>query len=116
MILQFRISFSRASIVIMEQFLLANVDWYNTLVNRLKPSSVSHLSNLSTGRQIQENDDNKEAHPNMVVGTRIRPWLDEDRAAGFPNAMFPRAQQAGSVDLHDLYNHPRGRPVLKVSN
>ncbi|KAH7024664.1 P-loop containing nucleoside triphosphate hydrolase protein [Microdochium trichocladiopsis] len=52
----------------------------------------------------------------MVVSARIRPWLDEDRAAGFPNAMFPRSQEQGVVDIHDLYNHPRGRPVLKSYN
>lgn len=40
--------------------------------------------------------------------------LDEDVAAGFPCAVHPRSAQAGVADIHDLYNHPRGRPVLKV--
>ncbi|RYP20475.1 hypothetical protein DL765_002774 [Monosporascus sp. GIB2] len=51
----------------------------------------------------------------MVVSARVRPLLDEDVAAGFPCAVFPRPAQAGVVDIHDLYNHPRGRPILKSS-
>ncbi|RYP73691.1 hypothetical protein DL769_004162 [Monosporascus sp. CRB-8-3] len=51
----------------------------------------------------------------MVVSARVRPLLDEDIAAGFPCAVFPRPAQAGVVDIHDLYNHPRGRPILKSS-
>ncbi|KAK6069433.1 kinesin motor domain-containing protein [Seiridium cupressi] len=54
--------------------------------------------------------------PDMVVSARIRPMLEEDVAAGFPCAIFPRSVHTGIVDVHDLYNHPRGRPVLKSSN
>ncbi|KAI1779191.1 P-loop containing nucleoside triphosphate hydrolase protein [Hypoxylon cercidicola] len=52
----------------------------------------------------------------MVVSARIRPHLDEDLASGFPCALFPRAGQPNVVDIHDLYNHPRGNPILKSFN
>lgn len=43
--------------------------------------------------------------------------LDEDVAAGFPCAVRPQANQPNAtqvIDLHDLHNHPRGLPTLKV--
>jgi kinesin family protein 2/24 len=54
------------------------------------------------------------ASPDIVVSARIRPLLNEDVAAGFPCAVFPRSAQNAVVDIHDLYNHPRGRPILKA--
>lgn len=47
----------------------------------------------------------------MIVSARIRP-LSENEA--FPSAIFPRANQKNVVDIHDLYNHPKGTPTLKV--
>ncbi|KAB5526384.1 kinesin motor domain-containing protein [Coniochaeta sp. 2T2.1] len=52
----------------------------------------------------------------MVVAARVRPLLDEDTAAGFPRAVFPRSDGTGVVNIHDLYNHPKGRPILKSFN
>lgn len=82
----------------MDDFYLKNAARYHTLVNErhltLKPR-------VSTGK----------ASSNMSVSTRIRP-LSEDEA--FPSAIFPRSNQENVVDIHDLYNHPRGAPVLKV--
>jgi kinesin family protein 2/24 len=50
-------------------------------------------------------------NPAMIVGARIRPMLDESKE--FPCAVYPREQQTGLVDLHDLYNYPYGKPILK---
>ena len=47
----------------------------------------------------------------MIVSARIRP-LSKDE--GFPSAIFPRSNQENVVDIHDLYNHPRGIPILRV--
>lgn len=106
----------------MEQFLLKNAKVYETLVSRLTPSTAApNVSSLTGGRreQARTNGTHHVADPNMVVSARIRPFLDEDVAAGFPNAMFSRSaeegqQEQGVVDIHDLYNHPRGRPLLRV--
>jgi len=82
----------------MESFLLKNVTKYNKLVEKLrKPQPL-----VSTG----------EAGPNMIVGARIRP-LSADES--FPSAIFPRSDQKTVLDIHDLYNHPKGMPVLKSS-
>ena len=47
----------------------------------------------------------------MTVSARIRPLSERE---GFPSAIFPRANQKNVVDIHDLYNHPKGIPILKV--
>ncbi|KAL3417246.1 kinesin motor domain-containing protein [Phlyctema vagabunda] len=81
----------------MEQFYLKNVAKYHLLLNTLDPTPKPRVS---AG----------EAGPNMVVSARIRP-LSKDE--GFPSAIFPRSSQENVVDIHDLYNHPRGIPILK---
>ncbi|CAG8953747.1 hypothetical protein HYFRA_00006637 [Hymenoscyphus fraxineus] len=80
----------------MERFYLKNAAKYQSLVDAFDPNAKIRVS---TG----------EAGPNMVVGARIRP-LSKDEA--FPSAIFPRAMQRNVVDIHDLYNHPRGS-ILK---
>lgn len=49
----------------------------------------------------------------MIVSARIRPLSENE---GFPSASFPRANQKNVVDIHDLYNHPKGIPILKAYN
>lgn len=88
----------------MDRFLLDNAALYQSLVKALKPTSVPQIINVATAT----------TSPDMVVSARIRPLLNDDIAAGFPCAVFPRSAQIGVVDIHDLYNHPRGRPILKV--
>ncbi|KAI1264915.1 P-loop containing nucleoside triphosphate hydrolase protein [Xylariaceae sp. FL1019] len=84
----------------MEQFLLNNIDLYQNLVKSVKPARVPP--------QIGQ------TNPDIVVSARIRPLVDED--AAFPCAIFPRSPETGIVDVHELYNHPRGRPILKSFN
>lgn len=88
----------------MDRFYLENAALYRAFVKAYQPSPVSKAANLTTDF----------SSPNISVSARIRPFLDEDAAAGFPPAIFPRDVEAGVVDIHDLYNHPRGRPILKV--
>ncbi|OIW26752.1 P-loop containing nucleoside triphosphate hydrolase protein [Coniochaeta ligniaria NRRL 30616] len=87
----------------MDQFYLDNAALYRTLVKALKPTPSPNTVDAAT----------ETTSPDMVVGARIRPLLGEDVAAGFPCAVFPRTGQKSVVDIHDLYNHPRGRPILK---
>jgi kinesin family protein 2/24 len=84
----------------MDQFYLENVALFQKLVKGFRPTAEPPTEGVS--------------NPDLVVGTRIRPLLKEDVDAGFPVAVFPRSIEAGLVDIHDLYNHPRGRPILKV--
>jgi hypothetical protein len=83
----------------MEQFYSENVDKYHSLLAKLDSTPKPRLSAGIHG-------------PNMVVGARIRPLLKGD---GFPAAVFPRSSQQNVADIHDLYNHPSGIPILKVS-
>jgi kinesin family protein 2/24 len=82
----------------MENFYLNNVAKYHSLVNAFDSTAKPRVS---AG----------EAGPDMVVGARIRPLLEKE---GFPSAIFPRSNQKNVLDIHDLYNHPRGVPILKV--
>jgi kinesin family protein 2/24 len=88
----------------MDKFYLNNAAQYQTLVKALSPTPVPQLAKVVAGT----------TSASMVVGARIRPLLNNDIDAGFPCAMFPRSAQTSVVDIHDLYNHPRGRPILKV--
>lgn len=90
----------------MDRFYLDNAALYQTLVRNLN-------STIPASQTTQEMP-TEAINPDMVVTARIRPLLDEDIDAGFPCAVYPRSGQAGVVDIHDLYNHPRGRPILKV--
>ncbi|KAI0172233.1 P-loop containing nucleoside triphosphate hydrolase protein [Hypoxylon sp. FL1284] len=91
----------------MDQFYLDNATLYQNLVKRLKPAPP-------TARSAAE--PTEVPSPDMIVSARIRPLLEEDLASGFPRALFPRAGQPNVVDIHDLYNHPRGIPILKSFN
>lgn len=86
----------------MDQFLLKNVAVYQNLVKEFCPAPVLRTSETTAEAA------------NMVVSVRIRPLTNEDVTAGFPSAVFPRSTGSAVVDIHDLYNHPRGRPILKV--
>lgn len=88
----------------MDQFYLKNVARYQALVKALKPVAAAASAEAAT----------EMSSPDMVVSARIRPLLEDEIVAGYPCALFPQSSQKGMVDLHDLYNHPRGRPILKV--
>jgi kinesin family protein 2/24 len=90
----------------MDKFLLRNVARYQELVNTFDPKSAPRTGTIAAGT----------TSPDMIVTARIRPLLQKDNASGFPGAIFPRSDEEGVVDIHDLYNHPRGRPILKVRN
>lgn len=83
----------------MEQFYTENVDKYHSLLAKLDATPKPRLSAGLHG-------------PNTVVGARVRPLLKGD---GFPAAVFPRSSQQNVADIHDLYNHPSGIPILKVN-
>ncbi|KAK8127848.1 diatom spindle kinesin 1 [Apiospora sp. TS-2023a] len=88
----------------MDKFYLENVALYESLVERATPAPLARKAGQPT--------DLVEA--NMLVAARIRPQLGEDLASGFPCAVYPRSgAEDGVVDIHDLYHHPRGKPVLK---
>ncbi|KAI6088477.1 P-loop containing nucleoside triphosphate hydrolase protein [Hypoxylon rubiginosum] len=91
----------------MDQFYLDNAALYQNLVKRLKPAPPTARP---AGKPTEV------PSPDMVVSARIRPLLNEDLASGFPCALFLRANQPNVVDIHDLYNHPKGIPILKSFN
>jgi kinesin family protein 2/24 len=88
----------------MDRFYLDNAVLYQALVKSFNSTLVSRPFNTATGT----------IHPDMVVSARVRPLMSEDIAAGYSNAVYPLSTQTGVVYIHDLYNHPRGRPILKV--
>lgn len=88
----------------MDRFLLDNAAQYQALVKALGPVPGSQTNQTTAGTRTSD----------MVVSARIRPLLEEDATSGMPCAVFPRLAEPGVVDIHDLYNHPKGRPILKV--
>lgn len=89
----------------MDNFYRTHAALYKTLIGRFRPAAGPRSESVAVNPLVT----------GTTVSARIRPLLDEDIAAGFPCAIFPRAEQPGVVDIHDLYNHPRWRPMLKVS-
>lgn len=85
----------------MEQFLLDNAARHQLLVSRFKPPR--------TTPDIQEN-------PNITVATRIRPLLEHESSTGQVVAVYPRVNESGVVDLHDLRRVVRGFPPLNVTH
>ncbi|CAG8978808.1 hypothetical protein HYALB_00012208 [Hymenoscyphus albidus] len=77
----------------MERFYLKNAAKYQSLVDAFDPNAKIRVS---TG----------EAGPNMVNKTFVK-------RRSIPVCHIPRALQRNVVDIHDLYNHPRGSPILK---
>ena len=103
----------------MDSFYLRNKGLYEKFVTQLDSSMpVPHFSRQTAAASavpLAEIDGRR--NPNIAVAARIRPMLEGDIAEGFPCAVYPRAKQsAGSqiIDIHDLYNHPKGRPQLRV--
>lgn len=102
----------------MDQFYLDNAKLYQQLVGALDVSvPAAHFSRHKADKVEQP------ARPELnksdiVTAARIRPMLEEDHAAGFPCAIYPTTTHTSgelqTVYLHDLHNHPEGRPVLKV--
>jgi kinesin family protein 2/24 len=91
----------------MDQFLLDHAERHQTLVGRFKPprQKVIEDNGMATNR----------TNPNIVVATRIRPILDEEKSVGQVVATFPREGESGVVDLHELRRVVRGFPPLNVS-
>ena len=88
----------------MEEFLVQNAERYQALVRAFKPGASTQAS-PETGSSTS---------PDIVVGTRIRPLLDEETSGGFSRSVFPRESQPGVVDVHELKRPVRGPPNLKV--
>ena len=87
----------------MEQYITDNVARYHRLVAQYRPPRVRRAENEGT------------TSPDMVVATRLRPLLDEETEVGLPTAVFPRAEQAGVLDIHELRQPVRGPALLRVS-
>lgn len=88
----------------MDQFYLENADLYQKLLKGLKPPRAAAAKTAAVASDAK-----------MIVGARIRPMLEEDLVSRFPCALFSRSVEDSMLDLHDLYNHPSGRPQLRVS-
>ncbi|KAI8714572.1 Kinesin motor domain-containing protein [Fusarium sp. LHS14.1] len=84
----------------MDQFTLENAQRYQVLVNRFKPTPTK-------GKPAAE-----ESNPDITIATRLRPMLEDEKEAGLLTGVFPRAQPAGTVDLHELRRTFRGAPGL----
>lgn len=105
----------------MDKFYLRNTALYEKLVDAVDVTApATHFSRQETApaeAEVQEEAIMGLCNSNMIVSARIRPMLDNDFAEKFPCAVYPREQRTGGsriVDLHDLYNYPYGRPILKV--
>ncbi|KAK3704357.1 hypothetical protein LTR37_013910 [Vermiconidia calcicola] len=103
----------------MDRFYLQNADLYRSLIDSVDSTVPAPHFSRHKAPPPNETVVKEQYNPDMVVAARIRPMLDEDVTVGFPRAVYPRARRTDEpqvVDLQDLYNHPRGRPVLRSSN
>lgn len=101
----------------MDRFYLENAGLYSKLISSIDPELPAPHFSRHGAAPLKDDVAGEQYNPTTVVAVRVRPMLEEDLAAGFPRAVYPRtARQDGAqiVDIHDLYNHPRGRPVIKV--
>jgi kinesin family protein 2/24 len=99
----------------MDQFYLKNAALYQTYVDKLDPTKPqAHFANLPPEAQATKKTENN-YNPNMTISVRIRPMLEDDIASVYTRTHDPNAKHQ-TVDLHDLYNHPRRpRPILRSS-
>lgn len=88
----------------MEEFLVQNAKRYQALVKAFKPGASTQTSTEAKSS----------TNPDIVVSTRIRPLLEEEKSAGLSESVFPREAQPGVVDVHELRRPVRGLPTLKV--
>lgn len=101
----------------MDQFYLKNAALYQTYVDKVDTTKPqTSLSNQPLQATKEKDNDN----PYMTISVRIRPMLEDDITSKFPRAVYPRPHDSTAkhqtIDLHDLYNHPRRpRPVLRSS-
>ncbi|KAJ9134275.1 Kinesin-like protein [Pleurostoma richardsiae] len=84
-----------------EQFIVEHAARFQSLVSGFKPPSSPRAAAETTA-----------PNPDMIVSARLRPLLEEETAAGFPAAVFPRKTQAGKIDVHELKRPIRGPPAL----
>jgi kinesin family member 2/24 len=92
----------------MEAFYLANVARYQDLIETQK-ADISRANETESAKVSASSDDS-----DIIVSARIRPLLADDIAAGFPRAIYVRPYEPEILDIHDLYNYPWGKPILKV--
>ena len=81
----------------MDPLILNGVDRYKALVKSLNSRLASKAPKVALGG---------EQNPKTVVCARIRPLMDDEVAAGFPCAVYPRHNN-GVVDIHDMSLNPR---------
>lgn len=100
----------------MENFYQRNRGLYEKLVDAVDvaaPPTPTHFSQKTARPGLYDISVpwRESRNPNMAICARIRPMLSDSEK--FPCAVYPRKQQTGLLDLHDLYNYPYGRPILK---
>ncbi|KAJ5350530.1 hypothetical protein N7541_008257 [Penicillium brevicompactum] len=71
----------------MEQFLLDNAARHQLLISRLKPPKKTKVTYEAS---------------NITVAARVRPMLEHETSSGQVVAVYPRVDDSGVVDLHDL--------------
>lgn len=88
----------------MEKFIAEHADRYQSLVKAFKPPKSRRSASEAAPA------------PGMVVTTRLRPLLDDESSAKLPPALFPRTEQPGILDVHELRQSALGPPLLKSAN
>ena len=86
----------------MEEYALQNIARYHKLVGQFKPTPARRAANEGV------------SSPDMVVATRLRPLLQEETSVGWPMSLFPRGEEPGVLDVHELRRPPRGPAQLRV--
>ncbi|TEA22536.1 Diatom spindle kinesin-1 [Colletotrichum sidae] len=91
----------------MDEYHIKHSAWYQASVEAFAVKAAREDRTASEALNAVPN-------PDMVVAARLRPVLDDELAAGFIRAVFPRVSGNGAVDLHQIRKHikPLGPPRL----
>lgn len=97
----------------MDNYILEHATRYKSLVERFDQDTAKKtLSNASKPQTQRDKDLGENTNPDVVVAARLRPLLENELAAGFPQGVFLRDKVSGKFDAHELKRPIRGPPAL----
>jgi kinesin family member 2/24 len=94
-----------------EEYILHHAKRYQKLVAHFDGEVVKETLD-SRERSNKDGGGEENANADVVVAARLRPLLEAELAAGFPQGVYCRRKTAGSIDAHDLKRPVRGPPAL----
>ncbi|KAK1545112.1 kinesin motor domain-containing protein [Colletotrichum paranaense] len=95
----------------MDEYHIKHTSWYQASVEAF--SAKVAKKDLAAAQ-----DPNTTSNPDMIVAARLRPILEDEVYAGLIRGVFPRPNNNGAVDIHQIRKHikPLGPPTLTTTS